>query len=178
LSGYLRATEKKSWVNYDEVLGQVGESRNRYHQFIQEGVEGGYDTPWEKLKGQVVLGQEEFVQRVKRKTNGKASPREQPSMKVLEAVSPDEVLKKVSQELGIKTEELVGKRPARRDYRALVMEMMYRYGRLGHGEIGRRMGGLDYSTVSRERKRLREKMAVDRELRRLVEKTERLLNQR
>ena len=98
-------------------------------------------------------------------------------MKVLEAVSPDEVLKKVSRELGIKTEELVGKRPARRDYRALVMEMMYRYGRVGQGEIGRRMGGLDYSTVSRERKRLREKMAVDRELKRLGEKAERSLNQ-
>ena len=95
-------------------------------------------------------------------------------MKVLEAVSPDEVLKKVSRELGIKTEELVGKRPARRDYRALVMEMMYRYGRLGQVEIGRRMGGLDYSTVSRERKRLRERMAVDRELKRLAEKAERL----
>jgi hypothetical protein len=178
LSGYLRATEKKSWVNYDEVLGQVGGSRNRYRQFIEEGVEGGYDTPWEKLKGQVVLGREEFVQRVKRKTNGKASPREQPSMKVLEAVGLDEVLKKVSRELGIKTEELVGKRPARRDYRALVMEMMYRYGRVGQVEIGRRMGGLDYSTVSRERKRLREKTYVDRDLKRLVDKTERGFNQR
>jgi hypothetical protein len=39
------------------------------------------------------------------------------------------------------------------------------------------MGGLDYNTVSRERKRLRERMAVDRELRRLVEKVERGFNQ-
>jgi REP-associated tyrosine transposase len=175
LSGYLRATEKKSWVNYDEVLGQVGGSRNRYRQFIEEGVEGGYDTPWEKLKGQVILGREEFLRKLKGGTNGKTSSREQPSMKILEAVSPDEVLKKVSRELGIKTEELLGKRTARQDYRALVMEMMYRYGRLGQVEIGRRMGGLDYSTVSRERKRLREKMAVDRELKKLADKTERLL---
>jgi hypothetical protein len=41
------------------------------------------------------------------------------------------VLKQVSRELRIKTEELVGKRPTRRDYRALVIEMMYRYGRVG-----------------------------------------------
>jgi hypothetical protein len=178
LRGYLKASERESWVNYDEVLGQVGGSRNRYRQFIEEGIERGYDTPWENLKGQVILGREEFVRKLKGKTNGKASPREQPSMKVLEAVSPDEVLKKVSRELGIKTEELVGKRPARRDYRALVMELMYRHGRVGQGEIGRRMGGLDYSTVSRERKRLRERIAVDRELTRLVEKAERTLNQR
>ena len=99
-------------------------------------------------------------------------------MKILEAVSPDEVLKKVSRALGVKAEELVGKRPARRDYRGLVMEMMYRHGRMGQREIGRRIGGLDYSTVSRERKRLRERMAVDRALKRLVEKAERSLNQR
>lgn len=42
-------------------------------------------------------------------------------------------------------------------------------------EIDKRMGGLDYSTVNRERKRLREKMAVDRELKKLADKTERLL---
>ena len=178
LRGYLRATERESWVNYDEVLGQVGGSRSRYRQFIEEGLESGYDTPWEKLKGQVILGREEFVRKLKGKTNGKASSREQPSMKILEAVSPDEVLKKVSRELGIKTEELVGKRPARRDCRALVMEMMYRYGRVGQVEIGRLMGGLDYSTVSRERKRLREKTDVDRDLKRLVHKTERGFNQR
>ena len=178
LRGYLKATERESWVKYDEVLGQVGGSRSRYRQFIDEGIEKGYDTPWENLKGQVVLGREEFVGKLKGKTNGKASSREQPSMKILEAVSPDEALKKVSRELGIKTEELVGKRPARRDGRALVMEMMYRYGRLGQVEIGRLMGGLDYSTVSRERKRLREKTDVDRDLKRLVDKTERGFNQR
>ena len=178
LRGYLKAIERESWVNYDEVLGQVGGSRSRYSQFIEEGIEGGYDTPWEKLKGQVILGREEFVRKLKGKANGKVSPREQPSMKVLEAVSPEEVLRKVSRKLGIKTEELLGKRPARRDYRALVMEMMYRHGRTGQGESGRRMGRLDYSTVSRERKRLRERIAADRELRRLVEKAERSLNQR
>ena len=178
LRGYLRATARESWVNYDEVLGQVGGSRSRYRHFIEEGIEGGYDTPWEKLKGQVVLGREEFVRKLKGKTGGKASSREQPSMKVLEAVGPDEVLRKVSRELGIRSQELVGKRPARRDWRALAMEMMYRHGQMGQGEIGKRMGGLDYSTVSRERKRLRERMVVDRGLKRLVEKAERSLNQR
>jgi REP element-mobilizing transposase RayT len=177
LRGYLKASEREFWVKYDEVLGQVGGSRSRYREFIDEGIEKGYDTPWENLKGQVVLGREEFVRKLKGKTNGKASSREQPSMKVLEAVSPDEVLKKVSRALGVKAEELVGKRPARRDYRGLVMEMMYRHGRMGQREIGRRIGGLDCSTVSRERKRLREKMAVDRELNRLVQKTERGLSE-
>jgi hypothetical protein len=161
-----------------DVLGHVGGSRNRYRQFIEDGIEGGYDKPWEKLQGQVVLGGDQFVRRLKGKTNRKTSAREQPSMKVLEAVPPDDILKQASRELGIKTEELVGKRPLRRDWRALVMEMMYRHGRVGQEEIGRLMGGLDYTTVSRERKRLREKMVMDHELRRLAGKAERSLNQR
>ena len=60
LRGYLKASERESWVNYDEVLDQVGGSRSRYSQFIDEGIESGYDTPWEKLKGQVILGREEL----------------------------------------------------------------------------------------------------------------------
>ena len=51
--GYLRATERESWVNYDEVLGQVG-GRGRYRDLIEEGIERGDETPWEKLKGQVI----------------------------------------------------------------------------------------------------------------------------
>ena len=74
LRGYLKATERESWVNYDEVLGQVGGSRNRYRQFIEEGLERGYNTPWENLKGQVILGREEFVRKLKGKTNGKLVP--------------------------------------------------------------------------------------------------------
>jgi hypothetical protein len=40
------------------------------------------------------------------------------------------------------------------------------------------MGGWGYSTVSQERKTLIEKMDVDRDLKRVVEKAERSLNQR
>src|SRR5207247_10999310 len=52
LGGYWGTGRKESWVSYDEVLGQVGGSRSRYRQFIEEGLEKGYDTPWEKVKGQ------------------------------------------------------------------------------------------------------------------------------
>ena len=64
-----------------------------------------------KLRGQMILGREEFVRNLKQKISGNASSGEQPSMKVLEAASPGQNIKKVSQELKIKTEELVGKPP-------------------------------------------------------------------
>jgi hypothetical protein len=38
LGGYWGTGRKESWVSYHEVLGQVGGSRSRYRQFIEEGV--------------------------------------------------------------------------------------------------------------------------------------------
>lgn len=38
------------------------------------------------------------------------------------------------------------------------MELMYRYGAVGQAEIGKALGGLDYTAVSRERKRLRDRI--------------------
>jgi len=49
-----------------------------------------------------------------------------------------------------------------------VMEFMYRYSGISQGEIGEHLGGMDYTAVSRERKRLREKMEHDSKLMRQV----------
>jgi hypothetical protein len=45
------------------------------------------------------------------------------------------------------------------------MELMYRYGGVSQAEIGKALGGLDYSAVSRERKRLRDKAQNEKALR-------------
>ena len=56
------------------------------------------------------------------------------------------------------------RRSGYRDQRALVMEMMYRYSEVNQREIGQVMGGVDYTSVSRERKILRERIHKDTEL--------------
>ncbi len=43
--------------------------------------------------------------------------------------------------------------------RALVMECLYRYTGASQRTIGQKMGGVDYSRVSRQRKELREALA-------------------
>ena len=53
------------------------------------------------------------------------------------------------------------------------MEMVYRNGGIGQMEIGRLFGGLDYTAVSRERKRLRDKAERDAKLRRTLAEIER-----
>jgi len=178
LGGYLSLGKKQSGVNYDEVLGYVGGWRRRYGEFIEEGVKRGYDTPWENLKGQVVLGREGFLERVRQRLDKTTSRREQPSVGALQSVDPEEVLKAIGRYFQLKAEQLSSKRTKYRDERAIGMELMYRYSGVKQVEIGRRVGGVDYTAVSRERKRLRERMERDRRLKRSVENIEARLHQR
>jgi hypothetical protein len=44
------------------------------------------------------------------------------------------------------------------------MEMLYRHGEMSQAANGKLLGGLDYTTVSRERKRLRDRVREDKNL--------------
>jgi len=172
LSGYLHSNSKQSWVSYDTVLSYVGGSRKRYGEFVAEGLRGGYSTPWEKLEGQVVLGRQDFVERVKRKIKVRGSRREQPAVRHFEAKELKAVLREVARYFRLREEKLTGKRTGHRDERAVAMELMYRYGGVSQAEIGRVLGNLDYTAVSRERKRLRERMENDKRLKTALAKIE------
>ena len=162
LAGYLHGLKKKHWVIYDEVLGYVGGSRKRYARFVEEGLERGYSTPWEDLQGQVVLGEESFWERLREKWQPQpGSAKEQPSLGMLERVEPREVLREAAKYFNVKVEELARRRSRYRDERALAMELMHRYGRAKQSEIGEFFGRVNYTLVSRERKRLREKVEYE-----------------
>jgi hypothetical protein len=54
------------------------------------------------------------------------------------------------------------------------MELLYRHGELSHAAIGKALGGLDYTTVSRERKRWREPGQKDMRLGAVLDESLRL----
>jgi len=178
LKGYLGVSWRKPWVNYDEVLAQTGGSSRKYREFLQDGISQGYATPWEKLKGQVVLANDEFVAKLSKSLGRRGSLREQPSAKAIEKLTAEQVLRTVSRYLKIKPEELTRRRTPFRDYRAMAMELMYQYSRMTQREIGQRLGKLDYSAVSRERKRFRERSQGEHSLEESMEEIGRILSQR
>jgi len=156
--GYVEGKKRHSWVRYDSVLGQIGESRARYRHFVLEGMRDGYTTPWEGVTGQVVLGEPDFVERIKRRVDKPGSKREQPSIGQLEAKGAQAVLREVVRYFGVDGKRLTGKRTGFRDERAVAMETIYRHAGLSQAEIGRMFEGLDYTAVSRERTRLRQRI--------------------
>lgn len=74
------------------------------------------------------------------------------------------MLRKVARYFGLTEKQLIGKRTGYRDERAVAMELMYRHGEVSQAEIGKVLGQLDYTSVSRERQRLRERVAEKRGL--------------
>ena len=156
--GYVDGKNKQSWVCYKSVLGQIGESRAKYRHFALEGMRGGYTTPWEGVTGQVVLGEPDFVEKVKHRIDKPGAKREQPSIGQLRAKAPQTVLREVARYFAVPEKQLTTKRSGFRDERAVAMEMIYRYAGISQAEIGKMFGGLDYTAVSRERTRLRQRI--------------------
>jgi len=101
---------------------------------------------------------------VKGRIRGAGSKREQPSVRRFESRDLKSVLKIVAGYFNLPQEKLVGRRTEWRDERAIAMELMYRYGGVSQPEVSKVMGDLDYTAVSRERKRLREKIKTERGL--------------
>lgn len=61
-----------AWLDADWVLGQLGgrNAKLAYEQFVREGMDQG--SPWDKLRGQIWLGNEAFLKRMERLAEGKA----------------------------------------------------------------------------------------------------------
>ena len=95
LGGYLGASQKQFWITYATVLSYLGGRRKKYREFVIEAF-GRSTLRREEVKGQVVLGEEDFVERIKAKMKQQGSRREQPGIKQLEATNPGTVLKKVA----------------------------------------------------------------------------------
>jgi hypothetical protein len=135
----------------DDMLGYVDRSRQKYAAFVQDGIRGGLATPWEGLLAQVVLGDQDFVERLKsRRIKGDA--KDQPSYRMIQSVDAGMLIKKAARYFRLDERDLTRKRGRHRQERALVMELLHRYSGPKQRVIGERFG-LDKGLVSRDRKR-------------------------
>ena len=73
-------TNAPSFMSCDWVLSQFAQTKaiaqRQYREFVRAGVGGA--SPWDKLTGQVLLGEESFVQKLKAHLTGKTKLKEIP----------------------------------------------------------------------------------------------------
>jgi len=167
LPGYIGIKNRLNFVEYKTVLAEYGgdtqTGKMEYRKQIIDDLTAGVPVR-EQIVGQSVLGSENFVSWVREKYIVQEKDRERPDIrKIHRFLSMDAVLAIVEQETGISQALL-----ATGTTRQIVMTALYNFAGLNNREIGDIMG-IDYSTVSQARKRLRDRADKDSNISRLIE---------
>jgi REP element-mobilizing transposase RayT len=176
LPGYLDPSQQQSLVDCSLVLADYGgatqKGRAQYRKQIIIDIADNLELQ-DKVFGQSVLGSKNFIGRVTSEFQASGEVREQPSARVIKQYQQQGLIfATIEAETGRDLEALKAKKG---DLRRVTMDLLYRHGGLRGPAIGA-LFGVDYSVVSQERKRLRERLARDAELDGLVKRLERVLS--
>lgn len=170
LKGYLNKDNIESFVDYKTVLaeydgGDNQKGRDIYWQTLQSDLSTKFEIK-KKIIGDSILGNDSFIKKVKEE-HLKKNEKEIPSLrKISSYCSEDKVIEIVCKGIG---KDLDYIKIHQGTNRQILMEMLYCHAGLKGCEIGELLG-LDYSTVSVGRKRLRKKMLNNTYLRDLVKR--------
>lgn len=166
LPGYLEKKKRADWIRYNKVTDYF-ESPAAFEGYMMEGLKTTLGNPFEGVKNQIILGSEGFIDKVKRYLNKETKIREIPALRSLKkALTIEEVITEIEKHFHIKREGVLSK--SGKEIRQMAMEMAYRYASSNQEEIGK-VFGVDYSTVSQNRKRLRAQLEKDTKLKKSFE---------
>lgn len=178
LSGYIDKREKQEFIDYSLVLEEYGGDneggREAYANMIAVDISGEMEVK-ERIVGQSIIGREEFIEKVlERYLKRDSDIRERPSLRELNGLKArEEIIRVIEEDLGKSLDEI---RMIKGIERSILMELLYREGGLNNVEIGRLLG-VDYSTVSQGRKRLRDRVRKDIKLKEVIGNLESKLSQ-
>lgn len=159
--GYAGLEKPLGFIDEEMVLGELGGPRRgeclRYRKFVEEGLVREIINPFEAVQWQAILGDENFVQRIRDRVKGlHKQRREVTSLRRSEQrAAADAVLKKVAAKYKIGTAALLTRRQHGLIVRNVAMWMIWETGTKSLREIGELFGGLDYAAVAQRIRRAR-----------------------
>ncbi len=176
LAGYIRVKARVDFINYQKVLdgfgGDTPDGRKRYRQFVYKGLTEDLENLSEAGRKNGIVGSSGFTETIRQTRLDKpgiASFREQPQLKAVRGYGmPEDLISNFLQITGA-DENGICRRGHHSTDRAILMELLYRVCHISQPEIGKLVGGIDYSAVSVARKRLRAKMEANVSLRQKFE---------
>ena len=163
---YLR--QRTGDIDYDWFLNtyfgeDTAKGRRQFREYVFHGIEGRVENPFDDVVHQSILGTQDFVDWVRQKLPRKGQ-RELPSLKKLQHDIPvKRVISEVADFYNVEADGLQDRRTKLKDLRRMAMELSYRYSNCKQKEIGA-IFGVDYSTVSQNRLRLKNKLKSNRKL--------------
>lgn len=90
------------------MLGYVDGSRQKYAAFVQDGIRQGFAVPWEDLRAQMVLGDRDFIEKLKG-MNIKGSTKDQQSYRMIQSVDAEALIKRAADYFRWARQSLPGK---------------------------------------------------------------------
>jgi putative transposase len=167
--GYCSLKKRNKSFNYSWLLhtyyGSDGsKGRRRYRAYVVKGIDGKIANPFDDTVHQSILGSQGFVDWIKTQLPDR-NVREVPSQRNLQyQISAKQIVGEIAKYGGVESDNLLDRKTKAKLLRQIGMELCYRYSILKQKEIGE-LFGVDYSTVSQNRKRLKDKLATNRRLR-------------
>jgi REP element-mobilizing transposase RayT len=163
---YLRKRDKNidyGWLLNTYFAEDSAQGRRRYRAYVYQGIEVEIENPFEEVIHQSILGTQNFVDWVKNMLPSKEQ-REVPSLGKLQHDIPAErIIEEVARACQAQTEDLLDRKTRLKEHRQMAMELSYRYSNEKQTQIGA-IFGVDYSTVSQSRTRLKDKLKSSRKL--------------
>ncbi len=159
---YIGREAAPPWLRCAAFLKRVGLDSQGYQGYVEQEIrEGHVESPWERLQGQVLLGGEAFVERLRRRLKG--DRREQPSLRSLEPGAEWEQIVGVVE--GVKQERWGQFRDRHGDWgRDLALWLAWKQGHFTLRQLGVKVGGIDYTSVSSALQRFNDRCRHDRKL--------------
>jgi hypothetical protein len=177
LHGYLEKSKREPFVEYGVVLGEYGgdtiRGRRGYQKALYADIGGGLEIKG-KIIGQSLLGRKEFITWVSHTLLKEEQDRESPSVREIRKYQAKDRILRIIEGVTGKTIEQI--REEKGAVRQMVMELLYRVGGLKGHEIGRLLG-VGYTSVSQERRRLKERLKYDRNLQALFKRLDAKCNE-
>ena len=158
LGSYVGARTVPSWLTVKDVLSPFGSKGKRgYRGFVTEGIKGGMRTPWVDVRGQAVIGSEEFIEEImSRDAVAKGKKTQVVRRRELTGIRPEAIMAAVGKYYGIEPEEMKGREQRYTEPRYVASYLMRCYGMMGLREIGERVG-LHLSAVGNAVQRVTER---------------------
>ncbi len=161
LPGFCNLSRRVDRMTYSYILEEFGgdhkSGRAGYKKQITVDLAGD-ETPMDSVVGQSLLGSDTFISMVRGKYLSAGKDRERPAVgKILKYHAQEKIITSIMEVTGLSKREILTKPGVTRQ---IAMDMLYRYGGLTNPKIGQLMG-IDYSTVSQGRKRLRIRLQKD-----------------
>ena len=183
--GYIGLENQQEFVEYQTILEMFGKrdipkTMIRYRNFVQNGIlKEMSGTIWEEVKGQTILGGEEFVEEIYagHLKNRKQDKREQGHLTRLSSrsIAIGDLVKEVAEAYGLPEKELCRKGCSYPEARSMAVELcrLYIIKEMSLSAIGKYMGGISISAIGQNSKRLREKMQKNKKVQQTFEKLKR-----